>query len=409
MKIVQSYWSLPSAKRSNSENDRFLGGWYSERYHIYSWIFSFLQLNKHYNNIELVTDKKGKSMLYDFCEIPYDKISLDLENININNEGLWAIGKIISYSIQKEHFIHVDNDIFVWDKFPIFIENAEFACQNIEANFFYYAPAIKIISENTKVPLNFQSNDDNIFACNAGLFGGKNYKVINEFCENLLNFIYDNKSFFNSFKDKDFNLNLVIEQYYSYNFISKKNIAITPLLEDTDINIFGRLMRFNLLPQYANYIHLLGASKRNLLACEQLEARFRFHYPIEYKHIFNKLQKSKDISLLTEERYIYLESLYLKFSKIENYYKYKYVLNSKVKLYENYCMYFSVLENKNIFILFEGWDALINYFAKPMYLNDILNILSIDNMNKADLEKLKFNLINFVSDKLIYSEILVIA
>ncbi len=50
---------------------------------------------------------------------------------------------------------------------------------------------------------------------------------------------------------------------------------------------FKAIVRFNLVPFIDQYIHLVGQAKKNLYACEQLEHRFRYEFPQEYKRINN--------------------------------------------------------------------------------------------------------------------------
>ena len=61
MKIIQSYWSLPSENNEqNDEHGRSKGGWLHHKYNLMSWAFSCLKLREFYDEVELITDKKGK-------------------------------------------------------------------------------------------------------------------------------------------------------------------------------------------------------------------------------------------------------------------------------------------------------------------------------------------------------------
>ncbi|SDG57329.1 hypothetical protein SAMN04487996_12032 [Dyadobacter soli] len=66
MKIVQSYWSLPTKNNDKHENnERTTGGWLSERTHAMSLALSCLKCKQLYPEIELYTDESGHDFLAD--------------------------------------------------------------------------------------------------------------------------------------------------------------------------------------------------------------------------------------------------------------------------------------------------------------------------------------------------------
>lgn len=107
MKIIQSLWSKPSL---------ITGGWSEKTFYYMSWALSCLKLKEFYNSVELFTDKKGKEFLIDRLQLPYDKVNIVLDDLNEFNSRLWALGKIYTYSIQHEPFIHVDGDVYIYGK-----------------------------------------------------------------------------------------------------------------------------------------------------------------------------------------------------------------------------------------------------------------------------------------------------
>ena len=128
MKIIQSFWSKPFQGS---------GGWYDLIFHYISWTFSCLKLLEFYDKVELITDKAGYDLLVNKLQLPYTWFQMCLNDIDHYDEGLWALGKIYTYSMQNEPFIHVDNDVFIWDKFPDRIESAQLIAQHFEYNYSY--------------------------------------------------------------------------------------------------------------------------------------------------------------------------------------------------------------------------------------------------------------------------------
>lgn len=123
MKIIQTFWTGHSKIGDNPFDLK--AGWLSCEYHWMSWALSCLQLKKFYSNIELITDSIGKKILIDTFNLPYSSVSTALENsLDKYPAELWSLAKIFSYSIQKEQFIHVDGDVFLWQSLDDKFENA---------------------------------------------------------------------------------------------------------------------------------------------------------------------------------------------------------------------------------------------------------------------------------------------
>ena len=120
MKILQTFWTGPTGV--NKEN--LLGiqaGWLSCEYHWMSWALSCLQAKSVFGSINLVTDKAGKEILVDLLQLPYTNVSTALQTtLDDYHPGLWALAKIYTYSIQTDPFLHLDGDVFLWQK-PAFL------------------------------------------------------------------------------------------------------------------------------------------------------------------------------------------------------------------------------------------------------------------------------------------------
>lgn len=104
MKVLQSCW-FNNPKKMDA-------GWLSTEFHLMSWALSSLSIQKHYPNIELVTDNLGKEILIDKLQLPYSSVSLVQENFKPIS-FVWVLRKLYSYSIQHEPFIHIDGDAYL--------------------------------------------------------------------------------------------------------------------------------------------------------------------------------------------------------------------------------------------------------------------------------------------------------
>src|SRR5690606_16040331 len=120
MKIIQSFWSKPSFHdKQDYTNARKFGGWLNFRYFLISTSFSCLTLRKHHKQIELYTDAVGHEIFINTLKLPYDDISLALNQLDNEDHKLWILGKVMAIRMQTRPFIHVDNDAYLWKQLPV--------------------------------------------------------------------------------------------------------------------------------------------------------------------------------------------------------------------------------------------------------------------------------------------------
>ena len=84
MKIIQSFWT-------GKHSVVYSFGWLSNKYHYLSWILSCNQLRKYYDEVELFTDSLGYSILIEKLKLPYTKVHIVLDELNIYDDNLWAL------------------------------------------------------------------------------------------------------------------------------------------------------------------------------------------------------------------------------------------------------------------------------------------------------------------------------
>lgn len=289
MKIVQTFWSHPIINKVDATLDsRFSGGWFEKKYNYISWALSCLQFNKFYDNIELVTDKLGYELLINKIGLPYTSVIVKLDNLKQYNPSLWALGKIFTYSLQNEQFIHADGDVFIWEKFPERIEKAQLISQNLENGFpIYYKVLEEIDTHFNYIPSCISLNrriNKNINAYNAGIIGGKNYKFFKAFAEEVFNFINNNS--YNIHLVNTCQLNIIFEQYLYYCLANEKKINVECLLVNIDQEFSG-LQIFENVPKNTKFIHIVGGYKKEEKLCKNMANRLRlespeFYYKINY-------------------------------------------------------------------------------------------------------------------------------
>ncbi|MHA4808598.1 DUF6734 family protein [Flavitalea flava] len=325
MKIIQTFWSGPPGNTDPSEKKEPPGkkdlrdnngfpvagrdnglmhdnglsikaGWLSPEFHWMSWALSCLRLKELYGEVELITDKKGKKVLIDTLGLPYSKVSTSLEGtLDHYPKELWALAKVHSYSIQKEPFIHIDGDVFLWQPFNRDLLHAPVISQNQELNLFFYKTILDEVNANfSYIPEYFSQihyENKDIRSSNAGIIGGNDLGFIAKYCRNAFDFIDRNMNCLQ--KVNTGNLNFLFEQYLLYQLAAQQKIPIHYFMEDiVDNPLFRDYVRFEDHP-FLKMIHPVGGFKKMHNICNQLAKKLRKDYPDFYYKIIRTLKKAE--------------------------------------------------------------------------------------------------------------------
>jgi len=278
-------------KQTRSDFDRFDGGWTDKKYNYMSWALSCLQFGKFYNNIELITDSIGKEILIDQLKLPYTKVHVLLDKLNHYHPGLWAIGKLYTYSIQTEPFLHVDGDAYIWERFSTEIENSGLVAQNLEVNFSHYRNSLEGIQNNfSYIPecLSKHNLNDDINAINAGVFGGNDIEFIQEYTKSAFKFIDKNISSLEKISIGLFNM--VYEQFLFYKLVKERKKSITYVTKNTTDEFEG-LAEFSGVSKITKFIHVVGKYKYFSQTGENIARHLLLDYPEYYFRIEGLLKK----------------------------------------------------------------------------------------------------------------------
>lgn len=282
MKIVQSFWSGNQTEFTNSY------GWFTYKYNWMSWILSCHQLVKYHKEVELYTDQFGYEILIKKLQLPYTKVHVFLDELNHYHKDLWAIAKIKTFQLQKDSFLHVDGDVFVWESLTEKFKDSNLVTQNLEITTNYYRDGWKIIhSKLSFLPEemnNFHNNKSNL-ACNMGIIGGNNLEFFKEFTQKSIEFVDKNIYDFDGLKLDVLNFNVFFEQVLFYELASEKKEKIdflfTEIPNDNNYRGFGD---FDKVPN-KTYLHLLGVYKRNPTVCKAMEVYVMKYYPESYSKL----------------------------------------------------------------------------------------------------------------------------
>jgi hypothetical protein len=423
MKVIQSFWSKPFLQSNQDETMRFKGGWLNANFFLYSSLLSCLKFKEHYGNVTLYTDDYGKNLLIDTFEIPYTHVETSLNSINNYLSELWALGKILTYSLQNQAFIHADTDVFIWEKFPKHFSDSAIFAQNIEVNFPKYREVLEVIQSdfvNTPPVLlqHFQTTGV-IEALNAGVIGGHNTQFFKDLSNLIFPFIDANLDKLGKVSVGDFNM--VFEQMLGMSLANQKGTEVKFLRNQMN-EAFSGVMKFHLIPIKENYIHAVGYAKKSIQVCEQIQARLQYEYPKEYKKLNTLLQKqqlfSDEYIEISEKRRAFIFKMYdwLKNKNWQEMISTPFILHSDCSFEEladeSTVLNYTSPQNQNKEkIVIEDWDFILGYFEKPTTTIEIVDELMLDKDLSENFthEQLCEKVFSFVMDRCLYHEILVIA
>lgn len=414
MKIIQSFWS---GQNNDFKENR---GWLSYEFHWLGWILSCNQLRQFYDEVELYTDTFGYEILIEKLKLPYTKVHVVLDEMNKYPKDLWAIAKIKVYELQNEPFLHVDGDVFIWDKFPDELLQSKLIAQNLENTTDYYremwndiAPKLEFIPNEIN---DYHKGITNL-GCNMGIIGGNNINFFQDYAKKSLEFVDKNRENWNDFNL--FNFNIFFEQQLFFEMSQKKSIPISYLFEEIwGDNSYLGLADFNDVPHKKYYLHLLGNFKRRVQVCKNLESHVIKYYP-EY---FLKLK-----NLIPEKfEYFNKEIPSYDFSKksnqnIENKFKQKIstntvtmntesLLSRNLYLINNFEKFDNYLENNVDFAM-----VLLNYFEieeneneNENQENQNLKVLDFDGTYiYHDFDEIDFLMVAELKTKILKSQFLI--
>jgi hypothetical protein len=296
MKIVHSFWTKPALREGVNVDDfdRIMGGWYDRRFSYMSWMLSFRQFNTFYPTIELVSDEIGCDILIDKLKLPYTSVRCVLDELNDYPGSLWALGKIKAYSLQDEPFLHVDSDVYIWEKFASRLIKAPLVSQNIEYDFPYYIPVMREVHDNfayiPEAMIKEKHRTKKIIACNAGVFGGNDTKFFKKYTDEAFKMINKNLDYIAGMKANVFNT--IYEQVLFWCMAKEADIEVAFVKEDIDKHFDG-ISELTGTPIKNTFVHLLGINKRSLEKNRLMEYRLHSAYPDDYYLIMNLLANNQ--------------------------------------------------------------------------------------------------------------------
>lgn len=429
MKIIQSFWSKPSFHSvQNYNNARKFGGWLNFKYFLISSAFSCLSIREQHKKISLYTDSNGSGLFIDLLNLPYDDVSLCLDELESEDHKLWILGKMMAIRLQSQPFIHVDNDVYLWQNFPG-SDNSNFLIAQSKFPIWteYKLSLNEIFANFSYIPECLQERPTaSTMVANVGLIGGNDIDFFQEFCEISKNLLDKNRQHISLVDVGGFNQ--MLEEYLFTSLVRYKKREIFYLLENLKHDFPPSHLNFNLTPLVYKYIHLIGIHKQNQYACEQLELRLKYEFPEYYKkvrEVVQGIQNSGDDEPLTTRQSNLLKALNIFYthtlSEIEKM-KFRFIPNNEILPARDFIgsdIQYLVKETSpssgqttfKMLPPFAYQDAnhWLKFLVSPVNLNEIFEaIKSENNFNETDkaYQALKFNVLNAITGNIILTGVI---
>lgn len=266
-------------------------GWISPYYHLMSWALSCLTIKKQLGKISLYCNKRAKELLVDILDLPYDEVHETMNNWDTPHPKLWALSKIHTYAQQKEPFLHIDGDVFLFGKLPNRIFTSSICAQNIEEFTDYYYSFMKPINRKFTYQPECLKEDfakmENLHALNAGILGGCDVDFFKRYTSEAFKYVEANLA---NLSELDANrFNVFFEQHLCYKMAEENHIKVEYLLPQTyhDNSYLGLDKFHEILSGKTTYLHLLGNYKADEFTCQQMAKTLHAIYPQYYYKIIN--------------------------------------------------------------------------------------------------------------------------
>lgn len=297
MNAIWSYWSKP---------EKLLGSrWLHPRYDILASILSFETARQHFPITKLYTDRTGANLLVDKLGLEFTEVSQELEALKYYDCKFWALGKLFTYAIQKEPFIHIDNDVFLWEPLPQRCITSPVFVQNLEPfrewdGGWYQPAAFEACITSRKggwLPKEWlwyrHKRAEAAQGLCCGIFGGGCLDFISYYANLSFRILdhQDNALSLAWLPDKERHI-VLLEQFLLSACIGYYTKADTQRFNQLRLEVLFNAPDVATCRDIKGFTHVIGLAKQNVNICDRLEARVQRDYPLRYKSLKRLLEET---------------------------------------------------------------------------------------------------------------------
>jgi hypothetical protein len=215
----------------------------------------------HFNKVQLYCDNEAAQIIKeDGRDFPIETIAC-LDELSWVHEHNWSYSKVYVYSLQKEPFVHIDIDAFLWDGLCDELLQKKFIFQQMEyvsnAAYTFYKDTYAEAKQLNLLPpaIEYQAP----YAMNCALFACTDTAylfLIKEYFDVVNDYVKNNNNRFSEFSSPHFQC-VMFEQLFIVNLLDKYGLQYG-IGYDT-------ILKEDFSEKYANsrFTHLIVDAKRN--------------------------------------------------------------------------------------------------------------------------------------------------
>ena len=287
MLAVWSHWSKPFATRLGA-------GWPSLAHYLMACVLSVETARHHFKSTRLVTDPLGMQMLVDGVGLEFDDVRLDLSELDQYDPDWWNLGKVQAYRVQDEPFVHMDNDVFLWNGLPERLMKAGVLAQCPEhftdESDYYRLAELEAVRRDPygwlpkEVEWCRSLYGVHQIALNTGIYGGHRVDFI-QYCADLMFEMLEHRGNKDAMANIDEKASVtgMLEMFlpaacFEYHTARRH----TPFRTVELATLFDSSEQAYTDAEVRSYTHVIGRSKSKLTFARKLASRVQAHYPRHY-------------------------------------------------------------------------------------------------------------------------------
>lgn len=264
------------------------GGFRSKKELATCLTLSVLESKKQFDSVEFWTNDYGAEIVERY-KIPFDKVHIKLNHFSeFLHPDFWAYAKIWTYAQQTQPFIHIDNDVILFQKIDEETKNKKMFFQNIESlkTHTSYKKQVDLAYNCPKLDIGLLDENPD-WALNCGVVGCTDLSIIKIWKEKVDEYLFNpkNKEYWNTIIDKHSH-NHLFEQYFISSLISSLGIS-----EDV-ATLLGENFRKDAVNKF-KMTHLWGEAKRDGDTMKRVSDRLYKDYPEVKQNIEVELTHSE--------------------------------------------------------------------------------------------------------------------
>lgn len=265
---------------------------------LFTSALSIVCASRHFKEVQIISSSWGID-LFSQLGLPVTSFSPKLDEIKGISRFFWAYGKLIAYCSQDKPFVHLDNDVFLWNPLPERMLNAHLCFQSREPfrqpGYGYYKKLKPCFRAAPVKPQVIVDNPVTDYAYNCGVCGGNNLEIFEEWRECSAQYIFARENqelFYRKYAEMLIHQNLFHEQYFLASLVKKHGWRnkVEVLAKDVD-NI-----NKDCPPTKPAYTHLWGTTKRDSAYMSKVRMTL-FYQESKLFYRLNEFCKQNDIML----------------------------------------------------------------------------------------------------------------